>query len=106
MGAPLRLLASLVLAGRLGRSLAATANVAGLFDVTWTTNLQAGKVTFDVQALQPAGCAARRSGRSTSAPSGPAAAFVRARLAPRAAAREAPRRADTPRVRRRAERSG
>jgi hypothetical protein len=64
MGAPGRLLATLLGAGCLvGRSVAVRATVANILDVSWSADLAAGKATFEVQALQPAGCGARRSGR-------------------------------------------
>lgn len=74
----MRLVATLLLATLVGRSAAGSANVANILDVTWTADLAAGKVTFEVQALQPAGCGARRSGRCRSAPSGPKHALLRA----------------------------
>ena len=64
MAPPGRVATTLLLAASLvGRSVAGSANVANILDVTWTADVAAGKVTFDVQALQPAGCGARRSGR-------------------------------------------
>ena len=77
-GAPGRLVATLLLAALVGQSAAGSANVANILDVSWTTDLAAGKVTFEVQALQPAGCGAARSGRCRSAPSGPKHALLRA----------------------------
>jgi len=63
MGAA-RQLARLLCLGSAARAFAGQTNVAGLMDVSWTTDLAAGRATFSVQALQPAGCVPRGVGAS------------------------------------------
>ena len=56
MGASARLLARLLCLGGAAHALAARANIANILDVSWSADVTHGTATFEVQALQPAGC--------------------------------------------------